>query len=149
MKQWKSIAALAASLALPGCFEQPEMPKPVASRLPEKVCQQVSQGMAKLDASGTVVRTKPAEITIEEQAWLQLPETSREQITKIIAFDAACKAAEPPMEQTVIECSAPDRSLRRHSRESGNPAASLSLFRKRSGIPAFAGMTGEKLQLQQ
>jgi hypothetical protein len=102
MKHGRLIAALAASLASSGCFEQPEMPKPVASRLPEKVCKQVGESVAKLDESGTVVRTKPSEITIEEQAWLQLSQGSREQITKLIAFDAACKAAEPPMEQTVI-----------------------------------------------
>jgi hypothetical protein len=93
--------ALGASLALAGCFEQPEMPKPVASRLPDAVCKQVNQALAKLDASGAVQRTKPAEIIMEEQAWLQLPESSREQITKLIGFDAACKAAEPPTEQTV------------------------------------------------
>jgi hypothetical protein len=101
MKRSKLIVALAASLGLAGCFEQPEMPKPVASRLPEAVCKQVSEALAKLEQSGTVQGTKPAEIVMEEQAWLQLPQSSREQITKAIGFDAACRAAEPPMEQTV------------------------------------------------
>jgi hypothetical protein len=94
--------ALGASLALAGCFEQPEMPKPVASRLPDAVCKQVREALVKLEESGTVQRAKPAEIVMEEQAWLQLPESSREQITKAIGFEAACQAAEPPMEQTVI-----------------------------------------------
>jgi hypothetical protein len=102
MKHGKPIAAITASLLAAACFEQPEMPKPVASRLPEKLCKQVGEGVTKLDESGMAQRTKPAEIVMEEQAWLQLSEASREQITKIIAFDAACKAAEPPMEQTVI-----------------------------------------------
>jgi hypothetical protein len=96
-----TIVAVGASIALAGCFEQPEVPKPVASRLPEKVCTQVSEALTKLDASGTVQRTKPAEIVMEEQAWIQLPASSREQITKLVGFDAACRAAEPPMEQTV------------------------------------------------
>jgi hypothetical protein len=102
MNDGKLMLALGASLALAGCFEQPEMPKPVASRLPEKVCKQVTEALAKLDRSGTVQRDKPGEMIMEEQAWLQLPAASREQITKLIAFDAACRAAEPPMEQTVI-----------------------------------------------
>ena len=96
-----SILAFGAVLALSGCFEQPEMPKPVATRLPEKVCKQVSEAAAKLEASATVQRTNPAEIVMEEQAWLQLPQASREQITKLIGFDAACRAAKPPMEQMV------------------------------------------------
>jgi hypothetical protein len=101
MKHSKLIVALGTSIALSACFEQPEVPKPVASRLPEAVCKQVSKALAKLEESGTVQRTKPAEIVMEEQAWLQLPQSSREQITKAIGFDAACRAAEPPMEQTV------------------------------------------------
>jgi hypothetical protein len=97
----KVFLVIGASLVLAGCFEQPEMPKPVASRLPEQVCNQVKDALAKLDESGAVQRTKPAEITIEEQAWLQMPASSRDQITKLIGFDAACRAAEPVMEQTV------------------------------------------------
>jgi hypothetical protein len=66
------------------------------------VCKQVTEALAKLEESGTVQRPKPAEIVMEEQAWLQLPEASRDQISKLIGFDAACQAAEPPTEQTVI-----------------------------------------------
>jgi hypothetical protein len=98
----KSLLIFWAPLALAACFEQPEMPKPQASRLPEKVCSQVKEGLAKLDESGVAQRTKPGEIVMEEQAWLQLPQSTREQITKLIAFDAACQASEPTMEQTVI-----------------------------------------------
>jgi hypothetical protein len=101
MRRSKIIAVLGASLAISGCYEQPELPKPVPSRLPENICKQVSEAVAKLEESGTVQRTKPAEIVMEEQAWLQLPDASRDQITKLIGFDAACRAAEPPMEQTV------------------------------------------------
>jgi hypothetical protein len=102
MTRSKLLFILWAPLACSACFEQPEMPKPQASRLPEKVCTEVKEGLAKLDESGAVQRTKPGEIVMEEQAWLQLSQAAREQITKLIGFDAACQASEPPMEQTVI-----------------------------------------------
>jgi hypothetical protein len=93
---------LSAPLALVACWEQPEMPKPVASRLPDKVCKQVREGLEKAESSGALQQMKPGEVVMEEQAWLQMTQSTRDQVTKLVAFDAACRASEPPMEQTAI-----------------------------------------------
>ena len=102
MTGFKRVVLFCAPLALVACWEQPEMPKPVASRLPDKVCKQVREALVKLEASGAFQQTKPNEATMEEQAWLQMSPETRDQVTKLIGFDAACRSSEPVMEQTVI-----------------------------------------------
>lgn len=98
----RNILPLLLCASLAACWEQPEMPKPVATRLPDKVCGQVREALAKLVDSGSAQQTKAGELIMEEQAWLQLAQDKRDQVTKLVGFDAACRASEPPMEQTVI-----------------------------------------------
>ena len=106
MSKMKFVAAACVTLGLAAC----DAPAPVqdagtvqktATRLPEKVCDEARLGMEKLKEGG-IDQKKPGEVTMVEQAWLELPAAQREQMTQLIAFDAACRADEPSAEQEVI-----------------------------------------------
>ena len=100
MRKLKFIAAGWVTLAVAAC-EVPAPPKKAATRLPEEVCAEVKLGMDKLKESG-IDQVKPGEVTVMEQAWMELPPGQRDQMAQLIAFDAACRADEPSAEQTVI-----------------------------------------------
>ena len=100
MKRSRIIPAVLTALFAGAC-EVPAPPPKAAIRLPKEVCDQVTAGMEKLKQSG-VDQVKPGEITMVEQAWLELPAAQRDQMVQLIAFDAACRADQPSAEQTVV-----------------------------------------------
>lgn len=87
-------------LVLSACFDVPSTPKK-AMRLPDQVCSQVREAIEKLD-EGTFQLTKPGEAVMPDQAWLELPPEARNQLAQLIGYDAACRASEPSLEQTVV-----------------------------------------------
>ncbi len=92
-------ATLVALLAASACQAQPEPEVPVA-RLPDEVCSQVRGEVARQKAAGGLQFKPGAEATIEEAAWLQMSQTTRDQILRLVAFDAACASEQPSAEQT-------------------------------------------------
>jgi hypothetical protein len=74
---------------------------PVA-RLPDQLCQQATQGMEQLKQSGGFVSSTPGEATLDEEVWMRMDEGQREQMLKLVAYDAACKAEEPAREQSAV-----------------------------------------------
>lgn len=78
----------------------PEEPKAPVARLPAQVCSQARDGLEKLKESGGLTYSGQGEATLEEEAWLRLDGPARDQLVQLLAYDAACKAAVPPAEQT-------------------------------------------------
>ena len=77
-----------------------EEPKLAVTRLPEQVCNQARDGLEKLKESGGLTYNGQGEATLDEEAWMRLDERSRDQLVQLVAYDAACKAASPPGEQS-------------------------------------------------
>ncbi|MDP8913404.1 MAG: hypothetical protein M3N39_07490 [Pseudomonadota bacterium] len=88
--------------SLGGCDGQykAEEPKLPVARLPAQVCNQAQGGLEKLKESGGLTYNGQGEATLEEEAWMRLDEGAREQLVQLVAYDAACKAAVPPAEQS-------------------------------------------------
>jgi hypothetical protein len=106
-------AAVLLALAAAGCGDLTgagDPDAPVAVRLPEKVCAQAAQELTKLAASGLQLGNK-GEARLEEAAWLVLPQAQRDQILQLLAYDAACAAPEPSLEQTATVRSETNRVL--------------------------------------
>lgn len=87
-------------LVLSACFEAPTAQRK-AARLPDQVCKQARQAIEKL-GEGAFQLTKPGEAVMPDQAWLELPPEARDQLAQLIGYDAACRASEPSLEQTVV-----------------------------------------------
>ena len=87
-------------LGLVAC-DVPAPPPKTATRLPREVCDQAARGIEKLKESGAD-QVKPGEVTMAEQAWLELPPGQRDQLAKLVGIDAACRADEPSLEQTIV-----------------------------------------------
>ena len=97
----KSIPILLLSLGAAACNSQfAEEPKAAPVRLPAQICKQAADGIKKLNASGGFDYRGAGEGTLEEQAWLQMDEPQRDALTKLLAYDAACTAKDPPAEAT-------------------------------------------------
>jgi hypothetical protein len=97
----KKIPALLLSLAAAACDSQfEEQPKSAPVRLPAQVCRQAADGIKKLNESGGFDYRGGGEGTLEEQAWLQMDERQRDSLMKLLAYDAACTAKDPPAEAT-------------------------------------------------
>ena len=89
------------SIAVSACSEAPPTPKTTV-RLPEEVCKQAREGLDKLAAGSGFEVVKAGEAVIAEQAWLDLPPDTRNQLAQLIGYDAACRASEASSEQTVV-----------------------------------------------
>ena len=76
--------------------EQPILP---VARLPAQVCGQARDGLEKLRETGGFTYTGQGEASLDEESWLRLDERAREELVKLVAYDAACKAPTPPAEQ--------------------------------------------------
>jgi hypothetical protein len=91
------------SLALGACEQQPipgtEMTG--ALEMPAEVCSQTGEELKKIGDSGGLTFGAAGEATVTEEVWLQLPQGDRDQLQKLLAYDAACKAKAPSGEQTV------------------------------------------------
>lgn len=72
------------------------------ARVPEQTCRQASDGLEQLNRSGGFVLNAAGEGTLDEQVWLRMDERQRDQLVQLLAYDAACKAAEPVREQNAI-----------------------------------------------
>jgi hypothetical protein len=79
-----------------------EEPKLAPARLPAQVCTQARDGLEKLKESGGFTYTGQGEATLDEEAWLRLDERARNELVKLVAYDAACKAPTPRAEQDAI-----------------------------------------------
>ncbi len=100
----KRAIGYAALLMLGGCDQllAPEAEvKGPAARLPAQVCAQAQEALQKLTATAGFDQRAKGEATLEEAAWLQMTEAQRDQLAKVLAYDAACAAKEPPHEQVV------------------------------------------------
>jgi hypothetical protein len=88
--------------SLGGCDGQnaAEEPKLPVARLPAQTCSQAQDGLEKLKESGGLTFNGQGEATLEEEAWMRLDERARDQLVQLVAYDAACKAAVPPAEQS-------------------------------------------------
>jgi hypothetical protein len=91
---------LLASLAACDPQYKAEEPKLPVARLPPQVCSQAQGGLEKLKESGGLTYNGQGEATLEEEAWMRLDQGAREQLVQLVAYDAACKAAVPPAEQS-------------------------------------------------
>lgn len=100
MKTLKRLGTALTLLGLAACHV-PAPPPKAASRLPQEVCEKAKLGMDKLKQGG-LDQVKPGEVTMIEQAWLELPAERRDQLIQLIGIDAACRAEEPSFEQTVV-----------------------------------------------
>lgn len=93
-----------ALMALGGCQEQPdplaEMQKSV--KPPQQVCAQAQEALAKLSTEGGLEIDGKGGATMMEEAWLRLPGDGRDQVVKLLAFGAACRAPEATTEQRVV-----------------------------------------------
>ena len=91
------------SLALASCDQQPIPGAEMAGALemPAEVCSQASEELKKIGDSGGLTFGAAGEATVTEEIWLQLPQGDRDQLQKLLAFDAACKAKAPSRQQTV------------------------------------------------
>ncbi len=69
-------------------------------RLPAQICKQAAEGIKKLNESGGFDYSGGGEGTLEQAAWLQMAEAQRDQLTRLLAYDAACTAKVPPTEAT-------------------------------------------------
>ncbi len=94
-------AALLLAVALAGCGDlagsDPDVP--IAARLPASICARTAAELKKLADGGLQVGPK-GEARLEEAAWLAIPQAQRDQLLQLLAFDAACAAPEPSLEQT-------------------------------------------------
>ena len=90
------LAALAACDSQ-SALEEPKLP---VARLPAQTCNQAQAGLEKLKQSGGLTYNGQGEATLDEEAWMRLDERAREQLMQLVAYDAACKAAVPPAEQS-------------------------------------------------
>ena len=72
------------------------------ARVPEQVCRQAVDGLEQLKQSGGFVLNTAGEATLDEQAWLRMDERQRAQLVQLVAYDAACKGAEPVKEQNAV-----------------------------------------------
>jgi len=77
--------------------EEPELP---VARLPAQTCNQARDGLEKLKESGGLTYNGQGEATLDEEAWMRLDQRARDQLVQLVAYDAACKAAVPPAEQS-------------------------------------------------
>ena len=91
---------LLASLAACDGQNAAEEPKLPVARLPAQTCNQAQAGLEKLKESGGLTYTGQGEATLDEEAWMRLDERAREELVQLVAYDAACKAAVPPAEQS-------------------------------------------------
>ena len=100
----RSFSPLLLLAALAACDGQnaAEEPKLPVARLPAQTCNLAQAGLEKLKESGGLTYTGEGEATLEEEAWMRLDERAREQLVQLVAYDAACKAAVPPAEQSAI-----------------------------------------------
>jgi hypothetical protein len=89
------------TLLLGGCGQAglADEDKPIAVRLPDEVCSRVAKEVAKLGEGGVQLGEK-GEARIEEAAWLQMSQPQRDQLLQLLAYDAACAAPAPSLEQT-------------------------------------------------
>lgn len=98
-------AAFAATLLLAGCDRQPAVDGSEAALsaapIPAELCRQAGDGLRKLAADGALVYDGKGNATMEEQAWLQLPSATRDQLARLLGFQAACASKQPPTEQEV------------------------------------------------
>jgi len=94
-------AALLLALATAACGDLAETnpDAPVAARLPPAICARTAAELKKLAEGGLQVGPK-GEARLEEAAWLVIPQAQRDQLMQLLAFDAACAAPEPSLEQT-------------------------------------------------
>lgn len=99
IKHLSPLLMLASLAACEGQYSAEE-PKLAVARLPEQVCNQAQGELEKLKESGGLTYTGQGEATLDEEAWMRLDERSRDQLVQLVAYDAACKAAVPPAEQS-------------------------------------------------
>lgn len=72
------------------------------ARVPEQVCRQATNGLEQLKQSGGFVLNAAGEATLDEQAWMRMDGRQRDQLVQLVAYDAACKGAEPVKEQNAV-----------------------------------------------
>ena len=91
------LLALLAACDGQNAVEEPKLP---VARLPAQTCNQAQAGLEKLKESGGLTYNGQGEATLDEESWMRLDERAREQLVELVAYDAACKAAVPPAEQS-------------------------------------------------
>lgn len=94
-------AAVFGAAALGACEQAAEPPAP-AMRLPEQVCKEAREGLAKLQSAGGFEYTDEGEATLGEAAWLPMSDSQKQGLAQALGIHAACMAKEPSRERTVV-----------------------------------------------
>lgn len=76
--------------------------RPVAKALPKSVCDQAQKAISGVTESGALILTSPVEGMIAHEAWLQMPQGSRDALAQAMGRSATCSEGRPRLEQEVV-----------------------------------------------
>ncbi len=96
----KVAGAFAAIVLLAACEPAPE-PRPPATALPKKICDDAEAAVKEATKTGALILNSPVEAMIAQASWLPLPEDQRDGLTRAMGIAATC-AGEPRHEQEVV-----------------------------------------------
>ncbi len=97
----RAIVALPILGLLAGCEPEPPEPRPPATALPKKICDDAQAAMKEATKSGALILNSPVEAMISQEAWLPLPEAQRDGLTRAMGVAATC-AGGPQHQQEVV-----------------------------------------------
>ena len=108
----------------------PAPPPPAATEqsrpLPPEVCTQVREGLEKLKGEGAVEIDDKGTVVIEQQVWLEMAPSARDQLVRLAGFHAACALPEGAAEREVTVRGESGQVLSRHTIETSiDPARIL------------------------
>jgi hypothetical protein len=86
--------------ALAACEPEPE-PR-IAAALPKSVCDEAQAAMKEATKTGAMLLNNPLEGMIAQEAWLQMPESHRDSLTRTMGLAATCAGGTPQLQQEVM-----------------------------------------------